>query len=131
MSVRMNGLGANLRSAGLSLHSDGTERRSTPRIELPFPATVCGIDRCGERFELETLLDNLSATGLHLRLARPVEPGATLFIIVWLTTRLGQWAVGPGVAARRSVLRADLWPGGAWGFAVAFRRHRFLNADTT
>jgi hypothetical protein len=53
-----------------------------------------GVDRCGERFELETLLDNLSATGLHLRLARPVEPGATLFIIVWLTTRLGQWPLG-------------------------------------
>jgi len=77
------------------------------------------------------LLDNLSATGLHLRLARPVEPGATLFIIVWLTTRPGQWAVGPGVAARGSVLRADLRPGGAWGFAVAFRRHRFLYAGAT
>jgi hypothetical protein len=31
---------------------------STLRIELPFPATVRGVDRRGERFELKTLLDN-------------------------------------------------------------------------
>jgi len=42
MVVQLNDLGAILRSAGLSLHSDATERRSTPRIELPFPATAQG-----------------------------------------------------------------------------------------
>src|SRR5262245_25287060 len=128
MSMQQNGLGANLRYAGLSPYSDGTERRSTPRIDLPFPATVRGVDRNGERVEQETLLDNLSAAGLYLRLARPVEPGATLFIVVRLTATPGQSTVGPGVAARGSVLRVDLRPGGACGVAVAFRRHRFLYA---
>jgi hypothetical protein len=51
MSVQLNGLGANLPYAGLSPYSDGMERRSTPRIELPFLATVRGVDRHGERFE--------------------------------------------------------------------------------
>jgi hypothetical protein len=128
MTVQLNGLAANLRYAGSSPHSDGMERRSMPRIELPFPAIVRGVDRCGERFELHTPLDNLSATGLYLRLARPVEPGATLFIVVRLTTTPGQWTVGPGVAARGTVLRVDPRSGGAFGLAVAFRRHRFLYA---
>ena len=131
MSVQLNGLGANLPYAGLSPYSDGMERRRTPRIELPFPATVRGVDRHGERFELETLLDNLSATGLYLRLVRHVEPGTILFIIVRLTARPAQWAVGPGVAVRGSVLRADLRPGSAWGLAIAFSRHRFLYAGAT
>jgi hypothetical protein len=130
MTVQLNGLGANLPYAGSSPYSDGTERGSTPRIELPFPATVRGVDRHGERFELKTLLDNLSATGLYLRLARSVEPRAALFVVVRLTTVPGRWTVGPDVAARGMVRRKEPRPGGTWGLAIAFARHRFLYALT-
>jgi hypothetical protein len=47
-----------------------------PADRVALPATVRGVERHGERFELYTLLDNLSATGLYPRLARPVKPGA-------------------------------------------------------
>jgi len=127
MSVQLNGLGANLLYAGLSPYSDGVERRSTPRIELPFPATVRGIDRSGERFELATLLDNLSATGLYLRLARPVEPGATLFVVVRFAVAPAAVLAAPGVAARGVVVWVEPQPG-AWGVAMKFTRQRFLYA---
>jgi len=131
MTVQLTGPEANLPDVRFSRFGDGAERRSMPRIELPFPATVRGVDRHGERFRLETVLDNLSAKGLYLRIARPVEPGATLFIVVRLAASLDQWTIGPGVAARGSVLRADLRPGGVCGLAVAFRRHRFLYASVS
>ena len=131
MSVQMDGLAANLCSAGLSPRSDGMDRRSTPRIELPFLATVRGLDRRGERFTLETVVDNLSPCGLYLRLARPVEPRATLFVVVRFAPAGSAAVAAPGVAVRGVVRRAELRPGGVWGVAVAFMRHRFLYAAST
>jgi hypothetical protein len=100
MSVQLNGLGATLPYAGLSPYSNGTERRSTSRIELPFPAIVRGVDQDGEWFTLETVVDNLSACGLYLRLARPVEPRATLFVVVRFAPAGSAAVAAPGVAVR-------------------------------
>ena len=36
------------------------ERRSKPRIYIPFPATVQGVDESGNPFEVDTVIDNLS-----------------------------------------------------------------------
>ena len=125
----MNGSAANLRSAGLSLNTS-VDRRSAPRIDHPFAAIVRGWDATGDRFTLEAVLDNLSASGLYFRLARPVELGATLFVVVRLTAAPSQSAAGPGVAIRGVVRRVDRRPGGVCGIAVAFKRHRFLYAGT-
>ena len=102
------------------------ERRRALRVDLPFLATVRGIDATGERFTLNTQLDNLSACGLYLRLQRPVEPGAHLFLVVRLSTVLVN--AGPRVALRGTVLRTEAYDDGRCGVAVAFDRHRFLYA---
>ncbi|MDP9315225.1 MAG: PilZ domain-containing protein [Chloroflexota bacterium] len=99
------------------------ERRHALRVDLPFPATVRGIDATGERFTVNTQLDNLSACGLYLRLQRPVEPGAHLLLVVRLSTTP---YTGPHVALRGTVLRTQGYADGRCGVAVAFDRHRFL-----
>lgn len=118
-----------LAAASVPFH-DGRERRSTPRIEVPFPATVRGVDAAGEPFELEATLDNLSACGLYLRLERCVKQRAQLFVVVWLSTAPMLSVPAPRVALYGVVLRAEPHAGGTYGLALSFIRHRFLYANT-
>jgi PilZ domain-containing protein len=130
MPAQLNSSFANLGlSPGGTLADGCTERREMPRIELPFPAIVRGVDQTGERFTLETVLDNFSAAGLSLRLMRPVAPGAHLFVVVRFTIAPVPKLAAPGVAARGVVVWAELLPGGAWGVVLKFIRQRFLYAD--
>src|SRR6266508_6172788 len=94
------------------------ERRRKPRIYEPFPARVRGIDWRGDPFEVEAVLDNLSAGGLYLRLKQRTEAGAKLSIFFRLATRLTPEAKGLRVAARSRVVRSELQPDGAYGVAV-------------
>ena len=133
MSTQTNGLAANLSFACGSLPNydyDLMERRSVPRIATPFPATLRGVDQAGDWFRIDTVLDNFSAAGLYLRLARPIEPGATLFVVVRFAVAPAASLAAPGVAARAVVVWAEPQPG-AWGVAVKFMRQRFLYALVT
>ena len=124
-----NDMGSNLGSAAGSMPCRSSiERRGAVRLALPFPATVRGMDQRGDRFTLDTLLDNLSSTGLYLRMAQPIEPGTTLFVVVRLSMTPARQVPAPSVAARCVALRAERQPGGDWGIAFAFTRHRFLYA---
>src|SRR5207247_8661738 len=104
----------------------GEERRRKPRIHEPFPARVRGIDWRGDPFEVEAVLDNLSAGGLYVRLKRRTEDGAKLFVLFRLATRLAPDAKGLRVAARSRVLRSEPLPDGAFGIAVVFEHHHYL-----
>ena len=106
-------------------------RRDTPSIAVPFLATVRGVDRDGERFEAETVLENLSTHGLAMRLARPVKPNTRMLILVRFATDLARGESVPGVVAHGVVQQAELRPDGAYDVAVAFTHHRFLYASTT
>jgi hypothetical protein len=102
----------------------GTERRHDPRINNPFPVSVQGVDAAGAEFETKTILDNLSARGLYLRLTRRVEAGAELSVNVRL---IGDPAVeegGPRVTAHCKVLRCEWQAGGVYGVAVLFLKRR-------
>ena len=106
---------------------DRFERRSMSRIATPFLATVRGMDQAGDRFRIDTVLDNFSAAGLYLRLVRPIEPGATLFVVVRFTVAPAARLTVPGVAARGVVVWVEPQPG-AWAIAIKFMRQRFLYA---
>ena len=108
---------------------DGAERRGKPRIKGPFPAVVYGVDAGHEVFQIETTIDNLSASGLYLRLRQRLEPGTTLFIITSLSTPGRFNAAVPRLALHGVVLRAELTHSGACGVAVALSHHRFLGAE--
>jgi hypothetical protein len=104
----------------------GEERRRKPRIHEPFRARVRGIDWRGNPFEVEAVLDNVSASGLYMRVKRRMEAGARIFIFFRLATMLTPDAKGLGVAAQSRVLRSEPQPDGACGVAVAFERHHHL-----
>ena len=124
-------LAPNGQTAAGPTEDDGTERRSALRIELPFPATVRGVDAAGERFKLDSVLDNLSTHGLYVRLPRRVEPGARLLVVVRLSLIPDLEVPAATVALRGVVLRSEPQPDGRWGLAVQFDRHRFLYTRTT
>jgi hypothetical protein len=101
----------------------GPERRSKLRLYGPFPAKVRGVDVNGKIFKVETVLDNISAGGLYLRLRQRLEPDAILFVV----TRLSASEVrAPRVAVRGKVLRIEQKPDGECGVAVKITRHRFI-----
>jgi hypothetical protein len=132
MPAQMNCLDANLSLAyGSTPDYDLIERRSVPRIATPFPATLRGINQAGDRFRIDTVLDNFSAAGLFLRLVLPIEPGVTMFVVVRFTVAPATRLVAPGVAARAVVVWAAPQPDGAWGVALKFTRQRFLYALAT
>jgi hypothetical protein len=105
------------------------EARCALRIAAPFPITVRGAER-GERFTLHTVLDNLSATGLYLRIAQPLAPDTPLFVVVRLAPTAYAPIAAPGVAARCEIVRMERQAEGSWGVAMRFMRQRFLYALT-
>jgi c-di-GMP-binding flagellar brake protein YcgR len=102
------------------------ERRSKPRIDIPFPARVQGVDANGESFEIDSLLDNLSAGGLYLRMARTLNQGAQLLVLVQLSVNSFDEPGASQIEARGVILRAELQADGACGVAVGFTKHRFI-----
>ena len=92
------------------------ERRAKPRVSEPFPTTVSGIDKAGESFKLDCVLDNISSTGLYLKMPRQLEQGSEVRLIV-------NFSAGPspgaGAAIRGVALRSDAQADQRWGLAVA------------
>ena len=107
------------------------ERRRKPRVDRPYVAKVRGVDAGGKAFQADTLLDNLSASGLYLRLPHQVETGASLFILIGLYTSTPEDGLGGRIAVRGVVLRSESKEFGLWGLAVQIINHRFLRRDRT
>ena len=104
----------------------GEERRTKPRLKGPFRVFVRGADAGGETFELHAVIDNISASGLYVRLSQSVEPGTTLFLLTTLSSpdRVGR--VASHLALQGVALRSELTPDGACGVAVRLSHYRFL-----
>src|SRR5439155_13047283 len=62
------------------------ERRSSARIDAPYPARLRGVDVNDQPFKEEIVLQNLSAGGSYLRLKRMVREGAEVSLAVRLST---------------------------------------------
>lgn len=113
----------------LSDSYEGSERRNKPRIYDPFPTTVEGVDANGEAFKCQTVLDNFSAGGLYLRLARRVEQGTELDFVIRLSTAPTNETDRARVVMHGVVLRAEPRPCDTCGVAVASIRYHFLWSD--
>jgi len=98
------------------------ERRARPRVSVPFRATVQGTDAGGVHFEVTTILDNLGAGGLYLRLANEVQVGSRLLVNVHLCTHgeVPPTECGLGLEVYGPVARVDSVAGGSYGVAVTF-----------
>ncbi|MDQ3686575.1 MAG: PilZ domain-containing protein [Acidobacteriota bacterium] len=98
------------------------ERRGKPRVCVPFPAIVRGVDDSGKAFQCVTVVDNTSADGLYVRLMPCVKNGTPLDITLRMSTARAGGGATTRVVTRGVVVRSETIVGGACGVAVAFIR---------
>jgi hypothetical protein len=89
----------------------------------PFPARIWGIDSGDLPFNVDCILDNISSTGIYLKLARPVDVGSEVRLIVHL---LSGPTTGSTASVQGKILRDELLADGRHGLAIAISKHRFL-----
>jgi len=99
------------------------ERRRKPRLKEPFPARVWGVDSGDLPFNVDCLLDNISSTGLYLRLPKLVDAGSEVRLIVHL---LHGPTSGVTASLQGRVVRTESQADGRHGLAIAISKHKFL-----
>lgn len=98
------------------------ERRIKPRIRHSFPTWVSGIDVNGREFSLEVGLENMSSSGLYLRMPREVKAGDTLNVLV----RFSNGKPGATAAVVANILRVEPGVDGLNGVAMAIKQYEFV-----
>jgi hypothetical protein len=92
------------------------ERRAQPRVKKAFAARVWAVDAAGLPFSVDCLIDNISATGLYLRIPSAMEAGCEIS----LTVRLFNGTEDCSIAGLRGlVLRNEPQPDESFGIAVS------------
>jgi hypothetical protein len=99
------------------------ERREKPRFTQAFLARVWGIDAEGDALSLDCVIDNISASGLHLTLPRKIKPLSEISLAVRVLKATTEVVTA---AVRGIVIRTDLQPDGRYGIAVSTAKCTFL-----
>ena len=99
------------------------ERRQKARISEPFPARIWGVDSGDLPFNVDSVVDNMSSTGLYLKTPREVGSGSEVKLIVHL---LSGPHSGVTAAVHGRILRSELQADGKYGLAIAISKHRLL-----
>jgi hypothetical protein len=105
---------------------EGKERRQNPRIYYPIPIKIRFRVDGGERIELDTIADNVSARGFSVRAATECKPGQKLFVLIKFSLRKDHYLQVATVAARGVVLRSEKRMNGSYVFSSTVVRHRFV-----
>jgi hypothetical protein len=99
------------------------ERRAKPRANEALPARVWGVDVDDQPFGFDCLLDNISASGLYLRLPRRLKFCSPVSVFVKLLK-------GPGdnkaAAIKGTVIRDNAESDGHTGVAIRIVEHQFI-----
>ncbi|HKZ02127.1 MAG TPA: PilZ domain-containing protein [Pyrinomonadaceae bacterium] len=103
----------------------GVERRKKPRVCNPFSVVVRSVNAEGEAFTSETVVDNLSAGGMYVRIPELVSKGTRVFSVLQFPVAATGHPTGSRVALKGVALRSDEGLR-LCGLAVTFTRHRFL-----
>lgn len=103
--------------------SGDLERRAKPRLQEHFPALLCGVDSGDLTFSVDCVIDNISSTGLYLRMPRQMPTGGERRVIVHL---LGGPITGTIGGMYGEIMRDEVQPDGRHGIAVAIKRHKVL-----
>jgi len=99
------------------------ERRAKPRSQNKMIARVWGVDSEDQPFSLDCVLDNISASGLYLRLPRRMKFSASISIAV----RLPDGPInGRFAAINGTVVRDQKEHDGHTGVAVKIIEHSFM-----
>ena len=99
------------------------ERRTKPRLSDALPARVWGVDINDQPFSFDCVLDNMSASGLYLRMPRRMKFSAVISLVV----RLPNGPVDGRLAAiKGTVTRDEKEPDGHTGLGIRIIEHRFI-----
>ena len=99
------------------------ERRTKPRSSDVLPARVWGVDINDHPFSFDCLLDNMSASGLYLRMPRRMKFSASISLVV----RLPNGPVERKLAAiKGSVIRNEMETDGHTGLGIRILEHSFI-----
>jgi hypothetical protein len=93
----------------IPFRSAAQERREKTRIREAFPARICGIDPASQPFNINGVLDNISATGMYVRALKTVDSNSEVRVIVHLFS--GQTS-GVTADVQGRILRSELQPDG-------------------
>jgi hypothetical protein len=99
------------------------ERRAKPRSSDALPARVWGVDIDDHPFSFDCLLDNMSASGLYLRMPRSLKFSSVVSLVV----RLLNGSVETKLAAiKGTVIRDEAGPDGHRGIGIRIVEHTFI-----
>jgi PilZ domain-containing protein len=99
------------------------ERRSKPRTQDALPARVWGVDVDDQPFSYDCKLDNISASGLYLRLPRQLKFSSAISLVV----RLLNAPVEDMVAAiKGTVIRDEMETDGHRGIGIRIIEYKFI-----
>lgn len=99
------------------------ERRAKPRAHDAFPARVWGVDIDDQPFSYECQLENISASGLYLRMPRRLKFASVISLVVEL---LNGPVDGTAAAIKGTVIRDESKPDGHRGVGIRILEHRFI-----
>jgi len=97
------------------------ERRAKLRVTDSLPARIWGLDSTGEMMGLDCSIDNLSSSGVFLRIPCQLQIGSQINLVIRLTNGSGATA-----AIKGRVIRDDSQIDGSRGIAVAITHHCFI-----
>jgi PilZ domain-containing protein len=99
------------------------ERRAKPRSHNKLTARVWAVDSEDQPFSLDCVLDNISASGLYLRLPRRMKFSAPISLAVRMPSGLVD---GTFAAINGTVIRDQKEHDGHTGVAVKIIEHSFI-----
>lgn len=99
------------------------ERRIEPRLAHSFPARVWGVDIDHEAFGLDCVLDDISPSGLYLRVPWRIKSQSQISLVVHLLSGPND---GTTVAIKGRVIRDEPETDGKRGIAVMITEVCFL-----
>ena len=99
------------------------ERRAKPRSSQALPARVWGVDINDQPFSFDCHLDNMSASGLYLRLPRRLKFSSVVSVVVRL---LNGPLAGMSAAIKGTVIRDESKPDGHRGVGIRIIEHKFI-----
>lgn len=108
---------------GFRIPPEPVERRSKPRSHEVLPARVWGVDSDDLPFSMDCHLDNISASGLYLRLPRSMKFSSSISLVVRLLSGHDEGIVA---AIKGTVAREELKSDGHRGIGIRIVEHKFI-----
>ena len=110
-------------NAAFRTSSTPDERRLKPRSHDVLPARVWGVDIDDQPFSYDCYLDNISASGLFLRLPRRMKFSSSISLIVRLLNGPDEGTVA---AIKGTVMREEAKSDGHRGIGIRITEHSFI-----